>query len=784
MLGSRLRRRCLALAFFGVLAARPANAEPEAPASEPVLVPPKLVVSEPPEYPPNVDGPASILLEVVVEADGSVGNVTVVEGREGFDEAAVRVVQNYRFEPARRADTSVRSRIRISVTFSPPEERPRATTEPASPASGNAPTTGEPHGDRSGAAPGSSSPPDAPAEPAIREISEVQVTGVRTPRTPTEYRIGRAEVRVIPGAFGDPFRAIDVLPGVVPVISGLPYYYIRGAPPAAVGYYVDEVRVPYLFHFGLGPGVIQPALVEEVSLHPAAYPARYGRYAGGIVAGRTRDPSDGLHGEAQLRLFDAGAYVEAPFADGRATVGVGGRYSYTAALISLFAPDTTINYRDYNARASYRISDRWRASVLTFGAFDYASEVKQGKERVLFASEFHRADFRLDRRGDDGSVSRIAATVGLDRTRLEGSRFAQNWITGVRGRHTWPVGTKADLEVGADFLAENYAGDLPSPYAADPREYQQALTLFSPRLDTSTGAWFSAIYRPFTGWEVTAIARADLFTSAGKTALGPSPRLSTRIPLTKKLAFLSALGVAPQAPAFSIPVPAVGYSGLPGGLSFAYQKSAGLDLTLPLEFNLRAVGFHHSYFNLRDISPDRDEIDVDTPQLSSNSPSQAYGLEAFLGRKLSARYSAFTSLTLMRSEIGSSRLLPARVAPFDRTYVWQIGGVADLGKGWRASARFLTYAGWPQTLPNGSAETTTTTKGRLPSFRRIDVRIEKRWTLRSKAWISLVLEVLNATAAKEVVASRCVDSSDSNSNCKNDEFGPVVAPSLGLEAGL
>jgi len=67
-------------------------------------------------------------------------------------------------------------------------------------------------------------------------------------------------------------------------VSGLPYYYVRGAPPSAVGYFIDDVRVPYLFHFALGPGVIQPSLIEEVSLHPAAFPARYGRYAGAIVA--------------------------------------------------------------------------------------------------------------------------------------------------------------------------------------------------------------------------------------------------------------------------------------------------------------------------------------------------------------------------------------------------------------------------------------------------------------------------------------------------------------------
>src|SRR5262249_5591971 len=147
------------------------------------------------------------------------------------------------------------------------------------------------------------------------KVDEVHILGRKDVRSPTEHRMKRAEIRVMPGAFGDPFRAIDALPGIVPIISGLPYFYIRGAPPSQVGYYVDEVRVPYLFHFALGPGVIQPALIDEVALHPAAYPGRYGRYSGAIVAGTTRDPATELHGEAQIRVFDAGAYAETPLAD-------------------------------------------------------------------------------------------------------------------------------------------------------------------------------------------------------------------------------------------------------------------------------------------------------------------------------------------------------------------------------------------------------------------------------------------------------------------------------------
>ena len=60
----------------------------------------------------------------------------------------------------------------------------------------------------------------------------------------------------MPGAFGDAFRAVDALPGVTPIISGLPFFFVRGSPPGNVGTYIDGVRVPLLFHLGAGPSVV------------------------------------------------------------------------------------------------------------------------------------------------------------------------------------------------------------------------------------------------------------------------------------------------------------------------------------------------------------------------------------------------------------------------------------------------------------------------------------------------------------------------------------------------
>jgi len=733
-------------------------AQPAAPAE---VVPPKLLDEVKPAYPEGATGDASVVLEIVVGADGSVESVDVVEGTEPFASRATQAARSARFEPARRAGQPTAAKIRLLVSFHAPP--PASADPPTAPPLDTRPVPTSP-----------APPPPAPARVAKpADVEEVVVTGRRDePRTPTEHRLGRSEMRLLPGAFGDPFRAIDVLPGVVPIVSGLPYYYIRGAPPSAVGYFIDEVRVPYLFHFGLGPGVIQPALVEEVALHPAAYPGRYGRFSGGIVAGTTRDPPKELYGEGQIRLFDAGAYVEAPLANGRATVGVGGRYSYTAGLVSLFAPDVTIDYRDYNARFSWALDDRWRLSALAIGSFDYASQVEEGIEEVYFASEFHRLDLRADRRGSDGATTRIATTFGIDRTRLEDARFAQNLVAGVRGRHRWPVSREVEVELGADVFAERYSGDIPNRYSVSRRAYEEALELFGARVDTATGAWASATYKPRPGWDLTGTLRGDVFTSDGAAAVGPSPRASMRVPVTSKVAFLGALGVAPQPPAFAIPIPAIGYRRLPGGLSFAYQKSAGAELRLPWRFTLKTVGFHHSYFDLRAFARNRNDIEIEIVPTAGepSSPTQAYGLEVFLMRKLSERYSAFASGTLSRAVLGSTRTEPAGVSPFDRTWVAQVGGVVDLGRNWRASARYLSYGGWPSDEPG---------VGRLPPFHRLDLRLEKRWIWGEHRFMGLVLEGLNVTANEEVLATTCIEG-----RCRHEEFGPVVAPSIGVEGAL
>jgi hypothetical protein len=149
-------------------------------------------------------------------------------------------------------------------------------------------------------------------------------------------------MRDLPGAFGDPFRAVDALPGVVPVLSGLPYFFIRGSPPAGTLYIYDDIPVPTLFHLAVGPAVIHPLMVGPITLYSGVAPARYGRITGGVIVGEGPAPADDrTHAEAELRLLDASGYLQTNALGGTVTGAV--RYGYPALLFSTFSPDVTLS---------------------------------------------------------------------------------------------------------------------------------------------------------------------------------------------------------------------------------------------------------------------------------------------------------------------------------------------------------------------------------------------------------------------------------------------------------
>jgi len=703
----------------------------------------------------------------------------------------------------------------------PPPAEP-APTAPTTPAAPTAPPASPP-----------TPPAVPPAPPEVPE--EVSVRGAR--RDIGNTKLTATDVRQMPGAFGDPFRAIEALPGVIPVVSGLPFFYIRGAPPNDNGYLVDGIRVPLLFHVGVGEGVIHPALVDHIDFYPGAPPASYGGFAGAIIAGQTREPATTPHAEANLRLVDAGALVETPFADGRGSLLAAGRYGYPGPILGLIDSSDKLGYWDYQARATWRLDNRDAVGVFAFGSHDYLGTSQNGATVEQLGSDFHRVDLRYDRDLDDGHL-RVAATLGHDvqggggGNDGQGPAIVTDLSAALRAQLDQKLATGLRLRAGADARIDAYGFSLgtappgssggaqpPVPSSADP-----------PPTNVSGGAYADVVWRMAPRVEVVPGLRAGFFEStrgapagADGTTLVPAfdPRLAVRVTLAPTVAWLSTFGIVHQYPALRVgPIPALiltvpGFPAGDGQLQTALQASQGIEVALPADFVLAATGFLSGWSGLTDLTAQCIQImPPTTPPPSGPPPSgsagppntpwvcpngqpvhgRAFGGELLVRRPLSKRLTGWLSYTLSRSTrdesfvtLSGTQTQASVVSDYDRTHVLNAVAAYDLGRGWRAGARFVFYTGTPYSNLSGNVPVPPYNAYRTPPFFRADVRLEKRWAVGQGHTIAFVLEGQNVTLSKEdsTMGLSCqgiMNNKGGTTQCTYAKIGPLTIPSVGVEA--
>jgi hypothetical protein len=575
----------------------------------------------------------------------------------------------------------------------------------------------------------------------------------------------------MPGAFGDPVRAIEALPGVTPTVSGVPYFFVRGAPPANVGFFVDGVDVPLLYHAYIGPSVLHPALLESVTLYSGAPPMRYGRTAGAVVAANTRGPRDEWHGEASVRAIDAGGLGEAPLPGNRGSALVGGRYSYAGPILSLFS-DTELKYWDYQGRMSYRTGAHDTLTLLAFGAYDsLRSGSSELQAQIGGEEQFHRVDLRWDSEPSPRTSTRLGVTFGLDQTGegTTNTRAADRALR-VRSDIRHQASRAVALELGADARVDDYTLRV-GPMRVDARDLR---ALFPARTEDTLGAYLGLELRPARGISVVPGVRADLFTSQGNAEVGVDPRVLTAFQLSRSITLEETLGLSHQRPNFVPQVPAAQVAGLEGGLQSAVNWSSGVRWKLPEEVTASLTLFRSAYFDAVDPIGGARDFTIDQNSLYRRWTISSYGLEVMLRRSLTRRLGGFLAYTLSRSV--HARGAVQSVTGFDRPHVLQAALSYDLGGNFRVGARMVAYSGIPALLV-GRDPPRFSDRIRGPAFFRVDARVEKRWPLGRQGYWGLVGEVLNATATQEVLRIEC------GQVCKSQRVGPVVLPSVGVEVG-
>lgn len=244
--------------------------------------------------------------------------------------------------------------------------------------------------------------------------------------------------------------------------------------------------------------------------------------------------------------------------------------------------------------------------------------------------------------------------------------------------------------------------------------------------------------------------------------------MTVRARLDGRVTFVSALGIAHGPPSFLLP--GLAMSRLEDGLQTAVQASSGFDLALPGDVTARITGFLHNYLDLSDPTatcPDHTSFvfNPTAPCFGRRVRGRAFGSELHVRRPLTKRLAGWLSYTLSRSTReshargwvvagASNEALVDGLSEWDRTHVVGAMGAYDFGRGWRAAVRVSYATGRPYSHSINGVLVGPYNRDRLPDVHRVDLRLEKKWTLEHERSVSLVLEGFNVTVAREAIECR------------------------------
>ncbi|MCB0406582.1 MAG: TonB-dependent receptor, partial [Bdellovibrionales bacterium] len=267
---------------------------------------------------------------------------------------------------------------------------------------------------------------------------ETTVLGKADKRDDTTRILKREQFLTMPGANGDPVKAVQNLPGVARPSGISSNVIIQGSAPEDTKYLMDQNTVPLIFHFGGLTSVITPEAVEQVDYLSAGYGVEYGRAMGGIVGLRTREPTkERLKGFVFVDTAKAGGLIEMPL-DDKSSLLVTARYSYIGYVLKTAMKDNedldlTVapSFGDFATVYDREISERTKLHVVGIASRDELKFIlKQPVNedpalRGNFSNEtsFYRLIPQITQTYSNTLTGRYSLGIGQDKMRFDLSDY-------------------------------------------------------------------------------------------------------------------------------------------------------------------------------------------------------------------------------------------------------------------------------------------------------------------------------------------------------------------------
>lgn len=721
------------------------------------LVAPKVKSLPGVQVPAGVDLPESgvVQVRVRIDPDGK-GVVEKCEAGRVLCDLVIEAITQAEFTPATRDGNPVPSEVRVDLRVRQPGADEVLENVPPETVS------------ESGSA-------QADEELVFSETAEVDA------RAQAPIKLELDGIRNIPGTFGEPFRILEMLPGTVPVANGQPYVYVRGAPPSGTVYLYDDIPMPLLFHSALGPATIHSGLIGGISLYSGAAPARFGRFTGGVIAGRAREiPNDRLHGEAELRAIDVSGLLNVPMPK-EGSMTFAGRYGFPNLVLGAINVDADVNYWDYQYRTGVAMSARSRFELVAFGARDQSVfDANKPTDRLAFDLQFHRVEARFI-----GKVKRwdIVGTMlyGYDFSDVEdASGSVSNAGANINrfGPRFWATygAPKVQLRLGGDLAGlfgparctQTSLGPVTVPNVSTPCDPDFA----AQDRRVIAGAFVDTNLSPVSWLDLSLGVRADVWNTSGQRDAAVSPRARVTFHAREIADVFVAWGLGFMPATFAIPLPGLGDVPLEPGLQRANQTEGGVRFFLPHDLTLETRGYLNVYRDLRFVDVFTDAQIAESLQnpfggvLDDAANGKSYGFEFLLQRPFGVGFSTLVSYTLGFSDLTATAVLLNRPPQtFDYTPSYDVRHVMNGVLAWQSqfgliiSARLFARSGRAEGwLWLDAAGVVQQYVQRVPWFVRLDAQVAYEWAKPGRR-MRVSLEWINITQARD---AQEVDSLDPN----------------------
>ena len=620
--------------------------------------------------------------------------------------------------------------------------------------------------------------------PPMKEVGQADL--------PTE------ELRQAPGAQGDAGKALENLPGVARPGLGGGELVVWGAAPEETRIVVDGMEIPMLYHTGGLRSTVNTGFVRSLALVPGGYGADYGRGLGGLVRIATRAPPvERYQGEVDVDVLDA-SFAGGTALGNRGGVIVAGRFGYLDRILGgALSSDTRRlfplpRYHDFQGKAVLLLRDDERVEAIFLTSSDTnsitgtaasPSAASQTSERD---QSFSRLGVRYVRAFADGSGASLIPFIGWDHTernQTAGTAFASESIDatvlGLRGEYVAPVSANSTLALGFDGLVTwakvKRAGSATLPAregdvvafgqpisgGANTDTWNASVGNLAPHLawEFAPGHWRVLPSFRYDGYVIATNRRApqtSVTPQVGTSRLSwsPAPRLAVTHQTRSWLRENAALGLYHQGPAPSDLSAVFGAPTL--GVEHALHAVAGIGVDFGRRLTLEPTLFYRRMWGLVMRNPDP------SPPLAhalvQDGVGRAYGAQVLVRLTPHPAISGWLAYTISRSERRQDSATSYRLLDEDQTHLLTAVGNAALA-GFVLGLRFRLATGMPRTPVVGSYLDVTTgqyqpifgqqNSVRLPVFYALDLRIERRFHLRSLDIVPYV-EVLNLTSHANV----------------------------------